>query len=323
MEIANEAIGRRRADFLVHADWGSDPKKRWMCVGVWEDVRYRVGVPELVGDLRTFWQRLHERAGSGSLVVGFDFPIGLPAAFAEKAGLASFKLALPVFGHGEWEHFYQLAERPGEISCHRPFYPRRPGGTKQSHLEDGLGISSMRDLLRRCERPTEDRGAASPLFWTLGGKQVGRAAIIGWRDLLAPGLADPSLTLKLWPFDGNLADLVEPGAVVVAETYPAEACVHLGLGPPGRGWSKRSQEGRQAQAHKLLAWAEACGVHFEDDLRELIKDGFGERKDAEDPFDALLGLLSMIEVALGVRDEGAPLDRVVREVEGWILGQKE
>jgi len=73
------------------------------------------------------------------------------------------------------------------------------------------------------------------VFWTLGGKQVGRAAIIGWRDLLVPALQDPSIDLRLWPFDGDLVDLIAPGAMVVAETYPAEACVHLGMTPPRTG----------------------------------------------------------------------------------------
>src|SRR5690606_36678987 len=75
----------------------------------------------------------------------------------------------------------------------------RPGGTSQRHLIDGLGVESMTDLLRVCERRNGTRGAASPLFWTLGGKQVGKAAILGWKEVLAPALRDPELDVKLWP----------------------------------------------------------------------------------------------------------------------------
>ena len=55
---------------------------------------------------------------------------------------------------------------------------------------------------------------------------------------------------------------------------------------------------------------------------ERIREGFGEQKAAEDPFDATLGVMSMTEIALGYRDEGAPQDDDVRQVEGWILGQE-
>ena len=43
-------------------------------------------------------------------------------------------------------------------------------------------------LLRRCERGGNGHKQACCLFWTLGGNQVGKAAIIGWRDVLAPAL---------------------------------------------------------------------------------------------------------------------------------------
>lgn len=309
-------------DLLIHADWGSEPKKRWMCVATRKKGRYCIRPPEPVGELPTFWERITERADGGSVLVGYDFPIGLPAAYAELAGITQFNDALPEFGRGSWVDFYRLAERPEEVSVQRPFYPYGTVGTKQHHLVDGLGVESMRSLLRRCERPTPFKRAASSLFWTLGGKQVGRAAIIGWRDLLAPGLADPALDLRLWPFDGTLAELIAPGAIVVAETYPAEACIHLGLKPPGVGWSKTSQAGREAQAGKLLEWAKVRGVELDEELAQLVREGFGERKSAEDPFDAMLGVMSMIEVALGYRDEGAPQAGEVRQVEGWILGQE-
>jgi hypothetical protein len=317
-----DAIAIPGPDILVHADWGSDPRKRWMCIAAWIEGRYLVHAPEPVGELAAFWARTLRRARGGSVVVGFDFPIGLPVAYAERTGITNFKQALMEFGRGDWGDFYRLAERPEQISRHRPFYPYRPGGTRQSDLMQGLGVGSMHDLLRRCEQPTATRGAASPLFWTLGGKQVGRAAIIGWRDLLAPGLADPNLDLRLWPFDGTIGELAQPGRVVVAETYPAEACVHLGLSPPGNGWSKTSQTGRQAQSSSLLAWAARRGVVLEEPLRHMIADGFGPQNAAEDPFDAVLGAMSMVEVCGGHREEGAPSEEAVRRIEGWILGQR-
>src|SRR5579871_2953882 len=66
-----------------------------------------------------------------------------------------------------------------------------------------------------CEWRTATRGDACVLFWTLGGNQVGRAAIIGWQDVLAPAMRAMTPPLFLWPFHGTLADLHAPGRVVV------------------------------------------------------------------------------------------------------------
>lgn len=312
--------GVDRPDLLVSADWGVAAAKRWMCVAERCAAGYRIRSPQPVGCLTDFWARIARRAGNGSACVGFDFPLGLPVRYAQRAGIGSFRQALAQFGRDAWEDFYRVAGHPGEITPRRPFYPLRPGGTTQRQLLDGLGVSAMADLLRRCERPTAQRGAAAPLFWTLGGKQVGKAAIVGWRDLLGSGLADPALQLHLWPFDGDLAGLCRPGTIVAAETYPAEACVQLGLRPPGRGWSKRSRDDRAALAGHLTAAMRCREAVPVAGLSRQLRDGFGSAPDAEDRFDALLALLSMIDVCTGRRRAGAPHDDRVRRLEGWILG---
>jgi len=307
---------------VAHADWGSNENKRWMCVAeLGPDGRYCVAAPEPVGPSPTLIERMTSRAREGRALIGFDFPIGVPSSYADRAGVSSFLELLPALGNGRWGQFYDVAESAEEISPERPFYPMRPGGTKQHHLTEALSVDSMTDLLRRCDRKSETRGAASSIFWTLGGKQVGKAAIIGWRDVLAPVLADGSADVAIWPFDGNLHDLVTRHHVTIAETYPAEACLHLGMTPPGNRWSKTSQEGRRSQAPHLLAWAKRRSVELTPELSAQIEDGFGPPKDSEDPFDALVGLLSMLEVVMGHRPDGAPDDPSVRKVEGWILGQ--
>lgn len=110
--------------------------------------------------------------------------------------------------------------------------------------------------------------------------------------------------------------------MVVAETYPAEACIHLGLSPPGYKWSKTKQKDRQGQSGRLFEWADEGSITFDENLDALIQDGFGTDKGAEDLFDAVLGALSMIEVILGRRIEGNPQDISVRQIEGWIFGQE-
>jgi hypothetical protein len=187
----------------------------------------------------------------------------------------------------------------------------------QQHLLQGLGIDTVEALRRQCEHRTPTRPAACPLFWTLGANQVGKAAISGWQEVILPARRRGA---RLWPFDGRLAELARSGVPVLAETYPAEAYRHVGVVFP-KHTSKRRQEDRRTTMANLLEWARRRAVTFSAELSTQVKDGFDARSDGEDKFDALIGLLGMIEVADGRRQEG-PADRSNGAVwEGWILGQ--
>ena len=147
---------------------------------------------------------------------------------------------------------------------------------------------------------------------------MGKAAIVGWRHLLAPALRD-GLDLGLWPFQGSLDELLARHRFVVAETYPAEFYRHLGLNLKG---GKRKQGVRQANAPALVAWAKSEGVHLDRELVDEIEDGFGSRASGDDRFDAVVGLFGMVNVVLGRRPSGEQDDDdMVRRVEGWILGR--
>jgi hypothetical protein len=214
-----------------------------------------------------------------------------------------------------WSEFFDVADAPEEIGVHRPFYPRSglPKGTRsRAQLTEGLGLS-WPQLLRRCERAQPERREACSLFWTLGGNQVGKGALSGWR-LLRGSTHTPSY----WPFDGTLEELVRPGRVVVTETYPAEAAHHIGIGEV-RG--KQQQSVRRSHADALLKFAHVADIVLAAPLRALIEDGFGPSKGGEDPFDAVIGLFGMINVLAGRRPAHDPDDDAVRSVEGWILGQ--
>jgi hypothetical protein len=67
----------------------------------------------------------------------------------------------------------------------------------------------------------------------------------------------------------------------------------------------------------LSAAAARLGVELSPELRSEIDSGFA----GDDQFDALVGLLGMIDVVRG-RPSGEPRDDAgVVTVEGWILGQ--
>ena len=306
-------------EFVAHADWGMNPKKRQVATaelrpsGVYMVRSLAPADPESVakGDVRA---ALHVSTQRGQLLAGFDFPIGLPRTYADRVGVEFFPDMLQLLGHPPWDHFYGVARTPAEISLHRPFYPFRPGGTSRAQLTDGLGLS-WQELRRRC-----DGTDAGTMFWTLGGQQVGKAALAGWKFLAA----SPQGTIRLWPFQGTLSDLMDgDGGVVVVETYPREYYKYIQpLLPPPGPWSKRRQADRLQWMPRLLAWADELGVGFERDVLHRVEEGFSSGVNGEDEFDAIVGLLGMIVVVRGLVESGEPRnDPAVTTTEGWILGR--
>ena len=299
---------------LFHADWSVSPNKRWMATADWVD-GWRITAVEPVGSLQPFLDALLDDAKARSVLAGFDFPIGVPERYGKATGLCGFLELLQVMGSGRWQQFGTIAREPNEISLERPFYPAgAQAGLKQLDLLRAHDAASLDDIRRQCERATRDRRAACPLFWTLGGNQVGRGALSGWQELVGPAIRRGA---SVWPFDGDLAELSMRPGLVIAETYPAEAYGHIGVSFGARQ-SKTDQGDRKSQAAAILAWANASGVALDAKVEALVKDGFGNGRDGEDRFDALIGLAGMIEVASGRRQPGGQVGDVW---EGWILGQ--
>jgi hypothetical protein len=157
----------------------------------------------------------------------------------------------------------------------------------------------------------------------MGCQQVGKAAISGWRDLLTPALTDPALAIKIWPFSGMLAELCQPGASVVVETYPAEFYSHLGLSFSSLcKRSKRRWSDRLVYSDHLISWACAHNIDLDPTIRQTVLDGFGPGPDGEDRFDALIGLYGMINVIQRNQPTGEPFSPRISRVEGWIFGQE-
>jgi hypothetical protein len=162
-----------------------------------------------------------------------------------------------------------------------------------------------------------ERPAGAPLFWTLGANQSGKAAVAAWRDMLLPALLADG-PIRIWPFEGAFRDLLAPGTVAVAETYPAEALRHLGIHLKG---SKRRQADRAAVADKLLGAMAALRARPDTALSAAARDGFGADAFGEDRFDCILGLLCVLNVLAGHRPDTTPDDPWITRWEGWVLGQ--
>ncbi len=310
---------RRLPVELLHADWSVAPEKRQVVHATLDGDRYRVSAPrdatsaELVARLaRGAW-------------AGFDFPLGLPRAYAARRDITSFTRFLEAMQPEAWRTFASVAAREDEVSLERPFYPRASGG-KGEHRRAGLARAlGLREdeLYRRCDR--EGGRPACPVFWTLGSNQVGKGALTGWDEVVRPALAAHA---RLWPFDGAIDELLATGGPVLLETYPGDAVAWVGAAlprvevTPGRfEQGKRSQASRRASAPSMLRAAEALRLRLEPALVAAIRDGFGGDATGEDRFDAYVGAAALVAVVTGARAEGTPDDAAVRSVEGWILGR--
>ncbi len=255
-----------RPALVAHADWSVSPRKRWLTVAKPHGTGWTIDAPEPVGDVGTLLARLRRDAGGAPVALGVDAPIGLPRAYAERHAGACHDFPAFLRALGPDDPFLDVCETAEEIGPARPFYPRRwaPGVTRAA-LVQRLGLSTPDELFRLCERKTATRRRAAPLFWTLGANQVGKAALSLWRDLLLASSEPPSL----WPFEGDLHQLLTARSLVVAETYPAEALVQLELQLNG---SKRSQDARRALAPRLLGIMGRLGAEPSQALSEVDRD---------------------------------------------------
>jgi hypothetical protein len=298
-------------DRLVHSDWSIAAAKRWTATAIRSRNGWLVSRLDQTCDPSRLLDDLFDR--SRRTLAGFDFPIGLPLPFLDRMGLEfPGLLASPLSERAR--RFLTPLETLSDISPDQPFYRKHPKGGRHADLWQRLGCTAFDDLLRECDKKTENRNRAESIFWTVGARQVGKAALAGWRDVLIPAL---KRNARLWPFDGRLASL-DSGILTLAETYPAEAYHQIGLRRPV---GKRSRQGRTTACRVMLEWASRHRVSFAPRIRQLMLDGFGAGGEGEDPFDAIAGLCGMIEVADGRRAEAPDLTALSKSREGWILGQ--
>jgi hypothetical protein len=295
-------------DRLVHSDWSVSSSKRWTAVALRTQDGWVVNNLEPTPPPDDFLDFLFDPRRK--TLAGFDFPIGLPKFYLDKMKVEFYDLiSEPASDRSRC--FFALADTLFDISPAQPFYRSHPRGGRHVDLLRRLECTAFNDLLRECDKKTAMRARAESLFWTVGAKQVGKAALAGWREILVPAIRRQA---RLWPFDGRLSSL-DSNVLTLAETYPGEAYQHIGI---RRIVRKRSQEGRKTAGQAMLTWASKHTVEFAPIVGQSILDGFGNRPDGEDPFDAVAGLCAMVEVADGHRDEAPDL---IETHEGWILGQ--
>lgn len=125
------------------------------------------------------------------------------------------------------------------------------------------------------------------MFWTLGGNQVGKAAICGWQEVVQPARRAGAL---LWPFEGALPSLAGAGTLVIFMRPIRRRLMGTSVSSFAAGPASRTRLiGASSVRHSSRC--REHGVQLADAMYDAINDGFGPRKSGEDPFDAAMGLL--------------------------------
>jgi hypothetical protein len=307
---------------IWHADWSLSAKGRWVAKASRRETGWHIHAIEPVGMLHQFRQSLASHGKTDALWLGLDMPIGFLDTWYDGANIKDFKSLLSVLRDDHWQDFFKVCESPDEIRHTRPFYPQNSGtkgSVKRDHLITALGLPDFDALHRRCERATNpkdapSRNAACPSFWTLGANQVGKGMLHGLKHLIMPGYADG---FNIWPFSGDLEACSKSPGVTLIETYPGEIY----------GWlsntselTKSNQDSHKNYLHKLRHDASTKGIEISPAVWADIKDGFAPDHGKDDAFDALIGVMGLIEIAEGRRPEHLPRTPTVLEREGWIVG---
>lgn len=218
----------------------------------------------------------------GPALLAVDVPIGLPEGFAEVyAGHASFVDWLLAAQRARAD---LIADGVASQCATKPFVQVR----KNDKKNDG------RFPLRRCDAIS----GAESVYWCVGGKQVGKAAMQFWLDVLVPLLVEHPKDVAVWPFED-----VAGKKLVVAECYPGL------IGK--RVWGRKVVKSSPSDVAEAVASSDNA------------RDGTDERTrlhaaSSEDDFDAFSVCLA-IRKALrdGLNVLAAP--DCARPHEGWIL----
>ena len=296
------------AAFFVSADWSKNARKRSVHVA---DV-HRCCIRhenEASWSLTTLLSLARRLAHRGPVLVGIDLVLGVPKKYwTELRAMGRWKVTSFIDWLGQIDpagDFFETVEDPATWCLDRPFFTVAKGDGGRTSFEKRLPDG----FHRRIDRCT----GANPVFAVSGiPGTVGSATRAVWQEL-APLVGDDR-DFAVWPFDGELHDLLSRKTVVLAETYPrlAYAAALTRDLPTGRidiGKTKRDNRVHACDLLERADWVRDGGV----DLGDL-----SPARDDEDAFDSHLTAAAVLRC---IR-ENQPLtdpDWIDKEAEGSML----
>ena len=277
--------------FFVSADWSKNAGKR--SVHVADLPARRIRWEESTGwTLKTLLQLAAELAQRGSVLVGVDAALGVPAGYWGAVRERDWGIRGRPANFIDWlsrlapdSNFFEDVREPDEWDVSRPFFrvPGRHGGLRDftSLFDDGFR--------RRIDKLT----GAKPLFAVSGiPGTVGSGTRALWKELI------PQLQRKrdfaVWPFEGDLPELLSRSRIVLAETYPGlayAAALDETLPASQRKVAKTKPEPRRhaCDALEAMPWVQEFDVDL-GDLEPVRKD--------EDAFDSHLTAAAVLRCGL-------------------------
>ena len=277
--------------FFVSADWSKDARKRSVHVAdlsgrrIWREERDDWNLTRLL----KLSIGLAER---GSVLVGIDAALGVAAGYwgAVRARLGNRGAGQPNFidwlsGLGSCSGFFEPVSNPDAWRVDRPFF--RVGKGKGGRT--GFTGRYKDGFLRRIDCAT----GAKPVFAVSGMPgTVGWGTIALWKELI-PLLAGKR-DFAVWPFEGELPELLSRRRIVLAETYPglAYAAALANTLPASQLKVAKTKPDPREHVCELLQttpWVRRLGVDL-GDLEPVRKD--------EDAFDSHLTAAAVLRCGL-------------------------
>jgi hypothetical protein len=237
------------------------------------------------------------------VVIAADVPVGLPA---EPADVFEF---LRVNTFLDWlsasQERLQSDGRHWRDGLIAKGVSGRTSLTPFVSICKGDGIGDFAGL-RKCDRLS---GGESVYCMDHGGKQVGKAALQFWFDVLMPLREKFKEALSVWPFESRASK-----EVVIAECYPAK-CQRMVY--PQR-ISKRQAVGADGMFGRAqaLSWlyndANPCGISTNTWIHAASSE------DEFDMFTTAFAIRSLMQDGAEIFWHPGDLDCILRE--GWMLG---
>ena len=195
--------------FFLSADWSKDANKRSVHVADVHERRIRCA--ECGGwNLAKLLASARERAHRGPVLIGIDLAIGLPDCYWQ-ALLHSRRHGSPT-SFVEWlgqrdpdSDFFRRVRSPAEWRIDRPFFRIAKGKGEKKSIEEKLDGGFYRRI--------DTKTGAKPLFAVSGiPGVVGSATRAFWKELI-PLLRAGDRDFAVWPFEGELNELLRDEGV--------------------------------------------------------------------------------------------------------------